>query len=219
MKFAKAALLVFAVALLLTSASFADVLYTQAFDGTGNAFSSQNDTTGGFGLYAQVYDNFSVGSDSVMTDVHFTGEFFNPPDHGDITAFTVQIYSDAAGQPGSLLYSASVNGNGGEAFLGTFGGFPTYTYDIEGLNFNLSAGTTYWLSVYPDLGFPPQWGWSSGTGGDGISYQDFFGARSLLANDMAFDITGHSQTTTPEPSSMMLLGAGLLGLGRLIRRK
>src|SRR5689334_1617681 len=51
MKFAKASLLVLAVALVLTSGAFADVLYTQTFDGSGNAFSSQNDTGGGNGLF------------------------------------------------------------------------------------------------------------------------------------------------------------------------
>ena len=82
--------------------------------------------------------------------------------------------------------------------------------------FNAAAGTEYWLSVYPDLGFPPQWGWSSGTGGDGISYQDFFGSRSQLGVDMAFDLTGNA-AATPEPTTIGLAGSALLAL--ILRRR
>ncbi len=217
MKLVRASLFVLAVALLLTSASFAD-LYHQDFDGTGNLYSSQNDTTGGNGLYAQVYDNFTLGTSNTITEVTFAGGYFNPPQQGDITGFTVSIYGDAAGQPGSVLYTTHVSGTGGETFLGDFGGFPVYTYDIAGLNFSASAGTQYWLSIYPDEGFPPQWGWASATGGDGVSYQDFFGSRSQLAADMTFSLIG-GNVGTPEPSSLMLLGAGLLGFASKLRRK
>ena len=216
MKFARVSIFVLAVALLLSCTSFATVLYNQPFDGTGNAYSSQNDTNG-LGLFAQVYDNFTLGSTNTVTNVQFTGEYFNPPQQGPITGFTVNFYADAAGQPGALLQSTHVNGTGGETFLCNCGGFPTFTYSINIAGFTANAGTQYWLDVYPDLGFPPQWGWSSGTGGDGISYQDFFGSRSQLAADMAFTLNG--QTTTPEPSSLMLLGAGLLGFASKLRRK
>ena len=196
------------------------ILYSQPFDGTGNAYSSQNDTTGGNGLFAQVYDNFTLGSNSTITEVQFTGEYFNPPQQGSITGWTVNLYGDSVGQPGSLLDTFHVGGTGGETFLGTFGGFPTYTYDIAGLNFATTAGTQYWLDVYPDLGFPPQWGWSSGTGGDGVAYQDFFGSRSELGADMAFTLIGNpGGGTTPEPGTLILLGTGALALMGSLRRK
>ena len=77
-------------------------------------------------------------------------------------------------------------------FDGTFGGFPAYTYSIALPDWVVNAGTQYWYSVYPDLAFPPQWGLSSGTGGDGISYQDFFGATQPDRNrPMAIGIDGH----------------------------
>ena len=37
-----------------------NVVYCHTFDQTGNAYSSQNDTTGGNGHFATVYDNFSL---------------------------------------------------------------------------------------------------------------------------------------------------------------
>ncbi|MGZ4789224.1 MAG: PEP-CTERM sorting domain-containing protein, partial [Terriglobales bacterium] len=136
-----------------------------------------------------------------------------------ITGWTVQLFSDNGGQPGGLLQSLHVAGTGNETFDGSFGGFPAYTYSIALPDWALTAGTQYWISVYPDLAFPPQWGWSSGTGGDGLSYQDFFGARSPLAVDMAFALDGTTGPPTPEPSSLMLLGAGLLGFASKLRRK
>ncbi len=190
-----------AVALGLATLSNAGavVLYSQGFDGTGNAYSSQNDTAG-FGNFATTYDNFTLGFNASVQDVHWTGEYFNPPNQGLITAFTINFYADSAGMPGGLLMSYSISGNAGETFLGNFAGFPTYTYWVNlSSAFNAVAGTTYWMSIVPDLAFPPQWGWSEGMGGDGISYQDFFGARSPLAADMAFDLTG--TPATPESGS------------------
>jgi hypothetical protein len=198
-----------------------NLIYCQGFDGTGNAYSSQNDTNG-LGNFATVYDNFTIaGSGQISLDsVHWVGEYFNPPNQGPITAWTVTIWNDAAGQPGTTFYVQHDQGTDGETFLGNFGGFPTYIYWSMLPDVLLNTGTQYWLSVVPDLGFPPQWGWSSGTGGDGISYQDFFGVRSQLAADMAFALDGHMVgQTTPEPGTLVMLGTGVLGLAGAIRRR
>ena len=195
----------------------AAVLYTQPYDGTSNSYASQNDTTGGgFGNFATVYDNFNLASSSNITSIDFTGGYFNPGAPGNITKFTLTIYSDAAGVPGSALYTQVVNSNGNELLLG--GNIDTY--DIA-TSFNAAAGTPYWLSVVPDLGFPPQWGWGTSASGSNAGYQCFFGSCGGTGTNFAFTLNGDPINTNsvPEPLTLSLFGAGLAGLGALRRRK
>lgn len=217
----KTKLLAMAVALTLVAGpgAMGAVLFNQPFDGTGNAYSSQNDV-GGFGNFAAVYDNFSLGAASTISNVMFTGEYFNPPSQGPITAFTVQFYADAAGQPGASLASFSLGGTAGETFIGNFAGFPTYTYsfDLAGMGFMAAAGTQYWMSIVPDLVFPPQWGWSQGSGGDSSSFQDFFGGRSNLGVDLAFTLNGAPKGVPESGSTVVLLGGVFIALSLLRRR-
>jgi hypothetical protein len=184
----------------------ADLLYNQAYDGSGGLLASQNDTSGTFGAFATTYDNFTLPNLSYVTGVAWTGGYFNPPTQGTITAFTLQFYSDNAGTPGPSVYSTFISGTAGETLLG--GAIYTYSATL-GSAFTANAGTQYWLSIVPDLGFPPQWGWADGTGGDGAGYQVFFGAGAATANDMAFTLTG---IATPEPFTFGLIGVGLAGI-------
>lgn len=197
-----------AVALLsgIATSANASTLYTQGYDGTANLWSSQNDTTGGNGNYATVYDDFTLAADSTITGVNFTGGFFNPSTVAPISGFTVSFYADNAGQPGGTLIGSFIAGNGSQTCVDNI-----CTYNV-GTNFAASAGTQYWMSIVADLPFPPQWGWAQGTGGDGQSVQDFFGNRTVLTSDVAFTLSGVT-TAVPEPSTwaMLILGMGVVG--------
>ena len=107
-------------------------------------------------------------------------------------------------------------GTGNETFIGDVNGFPIYMYSLFFQSFDMSAGT-YWASVIPDLGFPPQWGWATATGGNG--YQCFFGACGPTSIGMAYAIDGTAVNTTPEPGTLIMLGTGILGLAGTLRRK
>jgi hypothetical protein len=206
--------------LLVAAPTFASevLVYAQNPDFAG-LIASQNDTSGTFGAYATSYDNFTLGTATAANAVEWIGGYFNPQTAGPITAWTVSFYSDNAGQPGGVLASFAIAGNGGETFLQNDAlGDPNYLYSAA-VNFNAAAGTTYWMSVVPDLAFPPQWGWGTSTQGDGISYQDFFGTRSPNATDLSFALFAQQNTGVPEPGSLLLLGTGIVGIAGMLRRK
>jgi VPDSG-CTERM motif len=216
---AKLILLAVVLSLAAGSGAMANVLYSQGTDLNGG-YSSQNDTGGGNGNFATVYDNFTLGGNSAITNVMFTGSYFNPPAQGSITAFTINFYSDAGGMPGGLLQSFNMAGAANETSIGPDNaGDPTFNYSFDlSAAFNALGGTQYWISIVPDLAFPPQWGWESATGGDGVSYQDFFGGRDALDVDLAFTLNGNVSTGVPDSgTTVFLLGCALIVLGLVSR--
>jgi hypothetical protein len=197
----------------------ATAIYSQPWDGGSTLYASQNDTAaGGYGEFAAVYDNFMLTGPTSISEVSWTGGYFNPASQGTITQWDVSFYSDNAGAPGTLLNSYIILGTGGETSIGS----AIFTYDVSlpsATGFHAAGGVTYWLSVVPDTAFPPQWGWATGTGGDGAAYQVFFGTGGPLQADMAFALNGGQNV--PEPASLVLtgIGLGLLGLGSWRRRR
>lgn len=209
-----------ALLLLVAAPAFAGevLVYQQSPDYQG-LYASQNDTsTGGLGNFATSYDNFTLGTASTINQVTWVGGYYNPQSLGPISQWTVSFYANNGGQPGTLLQAFTIAGNGGETFLqNDVVGDPNYGYTAA-VSFSVAAGTTYWLSVEPNLAFPPQWGWGSSSTGDGISYTNYFGALSSNPTDLAFALFTPT-TTVPEPGSLMLLASGLLGAAGMLRRK
>ena len=205
--------------LLVAAPAFAGEVIVYAQNPNFNGlYASQNDTSG-FGNFATSYDNFTLGTATAVNQVQWVGGYFNPQSLGPISQWTVSFYANNGGQPGALLQAFVIAGNGSETFLqNDVLGDPNYLYTAA-VSFSAAAGTEYWLSVVPDLGFPPQWGWGTSSMGDGISYQDYFGTRSSNPTDLAFALFAQQQTTVPEPGSLMLLGTGIVAVAGILRRK
>jgi hypothetical protein len=210
--------LVIALLLFVVTPAFADIqLYVNPPTLNGSLFASQNDT-GGLGNFATVYDDFQIYQSApyYLDDVEWFGGYWNGSGNV-ITGWTITLYADNAGQPGSTIWSRyfDVSYPGYMESGNLPNGMRAYDIDDIKYGYKLMPFTTYWLSVVPDLAFPPQWGWGTGVAGDGISYQDFLGVRSQLSTNFAMNIQG----VVPEPGTLLLLGTAVLGVGRALRRR
>jgi hypothetical protein len=123
--------------------------------------------------------------------------------------------------------SGTVFGSGtasGKYLTDTFVSTNSYGYDIDtiavsGLTTAVTSGTTYWLNLQNATvpsGDPVYWDENSGVGCGGS------GCPSTASESSVGSIAGEAFTiggSTPEPSSIMLFGSGILGLAGLLRRK
>lgn len=206
-------LLAFAAFCLASTRAQADSVYSQPTNNFGGFYSQNDTTTGGLGNFATVYDDFSFTSTTTIGSVSWVGNIDNSVDP---TGFTIEIFGNStSGCPGgeascpntsSALYSTSISGNAGETSLGLdFFGDPEFSYSAP-INFTAAAGTEYWISIVANVPYSGgDWSWESGTGGDGYSYQNFFGSLNAIQVDEAFTV----YSSVPEPASLGLLAIGL----------
>jgi len=67
------------------------------------------------------------------------GRLLQPSEPGTITAWTVNFYANKAGQPGTLISSFNIAGNGNESFArNDVLDNPIYFYKV-GVSFNVAA--------------------------------------------------------------------------------
>ena len=156
-----------------------------------------------------VSDSFTV---SGYGDPKITGFDFTVWAYPGDTALTVD-WSITSDEFGGTTY-----GSGTVSLTSSFISSNQYGYDIDqlsarGLNVGVNEGT-YWLNLAnatTAFGDPLFWDENSGPSLASES------AVGTIASE-AFDIQGQGGGT-PEPSSIVLFGSGILGLAGLLRRK
>jgi hypothetical protein len=221
------------VAMILASPAGADTLYSQPPDVSSGGYyvwtSSFYDSNDDF---YQVLDNFKVGSSSTIQAISWQGMYLDngggvltngTPNGGDwiIGLYTAGGPSDF---PFTLLTSETIAASdvtetlGGQTSLGS----ATVDYYNEvaqlPLGIALQAGQTYYLSIFSSNSEPSSlWGWMSGSGGDGASWQydGVNDATNPLPNDEAFTLYGNA---VPEPSGGLLAAIGLACAGGYLAR-
>jgi len=165
-----------------------------------------------------VSDNFTIPGGGTIDSVSWEGALYAPSSYG-ISFFLITISADASGAPGSIL-STNIIGNVNAADLNIAYGPYEYFYYGTGISpFHATAGTPYWLSI--SAGTNSIWGWANSSAGDG---KLFVGPTEEMG-DTNFIFFGTPDpavvptTATPEPSSMMLLGSGILTMAAVARRR
>jgi len=201
MKLRFALLLCLALAVIPASA---DTLYSNgALNGGVDAF------TINFGYI--VSNTFTAGAGSTVTGF----DFYTWGIEGD-TPLTVD-WSITSAENGGTVYGSGAGAALNNVFISNNSyGYAINRDTVSGLNVGLSGGT-YWLNLQNATtkeGEPLYWDEN-----DGKSLASDSGIGTIGSE--SFDILGSTGTTntTPEPSSIMLFGSGVLGLAGVLRRK
>jgi hypothetical protein len=171
-------------------------------------------------------DDFVLSQNTTITDVHFWGLFWQQ-DSTQIGGFNWAIYSNLGNsgfdEPGSLVGSGSGTNVVATPTGNIYLGFPEYefSFDLDTPQ-PLSGSTNYWLALQADFSVL-FWETSGGSNGAfAVQADDFapnpYAWRQADFQDLAFQLTAAS-APVPEPSTLLLLGSGLVGLVGFGRKK
>ena len=183
-----------------------DTLYSNGpINGTTDAW------TINFGF--SVSDSFGLAADPKVRNLHM-GVWLTPGDSlasPSVTSVQMDIGTTAFGID---IFSGVINASGSTDL-----GINQFGYDLQQVDFtfadiNIGAGT-YWLTL------------SNATvpNGDPVYWDENSGPSSAFENTLcsipseAFTLIGDPDTTTPEPSSILLFASGILGVAGVLRRR
>jgi PEP-CTERM motif len=199
--------------------AMAQTLYSNLGTGTNVYYCCEGWTISGTGTLGS---SQTVGEEFQVTQNGSVGQIDVGAGYVEGTnAFTVSLDADNSGLPGTVLKTWT-NLSSPETF-GNCCGLITIT-GISGLN--LTTGTNYWLVVGPTDSNSTLWGaWNFSNSASGNLAYSNNGGQSWNnggdTNQGAFDVLGGGggSGSTPEPTSLLLFGSGVLGVIGAFRRK
>ncbi len=173
-----------------------------------------------------VSDTFNLSGGQAVT-----GFSFGAWNEGTDPMTSLQ-WSLTSGENGGTIYGAGVaqtgGGSGGTLLSQTLStnqfGYEMDEITVTGLNVNFANGGTYWLNLQNAQGklFDYYfWDENDGAGcqSNGCPSQASDSGVGTIPSE-SFTINGaYGSGTTPEPSSFLLLGSGILGVAGVLRRK
>jgi hypothetical protein len=209
-----------ALACVVTTAARAEVLYYQSaanLAGSGASYGGVR-TADDFTIFA------AAGSQARVNRINtymLTNQTVDPAKYG------LEIYADAGGTPGQLIFSKS-----GASEVYDQGWSPTTTRTalvvFTNMDIPLAVNTRYWVSV---VGLDSALGYSGfatastrSTSGMVAKYYSSIGGwvdittRDSSQRDFAFDVSGTITPMVPAPGAAGALGIGALTLARRRRR-
>ena len=214
--------------LCLALTGFAQTIFSEGpIDGNDNAFFVTGPNLPNIvGSVQDISNGFVAASSSNF----FTYLEFGEWSVGAPTSFGWSLSASAFGNE---LGSATVAQNAGNSTLLFTNGFGYGVYDVKAsiTPAALTAGNTYWLSISnaTDASNDGTQAWDVPNGGSGgpaiCNFRQSgtnFGAcieDGVIFGGESFTISSLPPPTTPEPSSILLFGSGILGIAGILRRR